>query len=265
MQATLDLKAVRATFDRDGFVVVPDLIPPDALAVLRRHIDGVLDGEIKPNAAAAEDEFHTQWEPRVVDRADLPRRQKIRVIFHMAHSHDYFWKFANEDRVLDVIEALVGPDIRFYTDQMFVKPPKVGSEVPWHQDSAYWPDVDPGLLSCWVALDDVTIANGCVRFIPGSHKRVVPHHEIVTDNPNNITTKPGLVDPSKEVPVEMKAGSVCIHHSLAVHRSLPNTSDAPRRGWVLIYLPAQQHFLRPWNFKYGFKVVRGNGGELNIG
>src|SRR5690606_72937 len=133
-----DFTEARRIFDRDGFVTVPDLISPATLAELRRHVDGVLDGDLKPDLTDSP-EFQTQWEPRVRHDASLPRRQKVRVVFHLTHSHTWFRDLSRAAEILDLIEALIGPDIRYYTDQMFVKPPRVGSEVPWHQDAAYWP------------------------------------------------------------------------------------------------------------------------------
>ena len=244
-------------FEDNGFVVIPDVLSPSQLAECRTMIDRAMDGTIRPDRVPGLDDFDIQWEPSVKNDSKLARRDKIRVIFHLCHTHSYFWNLATNDCVLDRVENLIGPDIKLYTDQMFCKPARHGSEVPWHHDSAYWPDAEPGLLSCWLAIDDATIQNGCVRFIPGSHKTYAPHHEIVTDNPNTITVKPGSVDADKEVPVEIKAGSMCVHHSLTVHRSLPNMSDRARRGLVMIYLPVDLKFIRPWNFKHGFQRVRG--------
>jgi ectoine hydroxylase-related dioxygenase (phytanoyl-CoA dioxygenase family) len=93
--------------------------------------------------------------------------------------------------------------------------------------------------------------------VPGTHKSVIPHIEVKTDNPNNIAARPDLCDASREVPVEMCAGSVGFHHSLALHRSLPNLSDKPRRGMVMIYLPSDLKFYSPWEPANGFRVVRG--------
>jgi phytanoyl-CoA hydroxylase len=247
----------RACFEQNGFVVIPDVLNPAQLAELRSMVDKAMDSTIQPDRDPNAADFQIQWEPTVKDNRNVARRDKIRVIFHLTHTHSWFWKLATRPAMLDAVENLIGPDIKYYTDQMFCKPAKHGSEVPWHHDSAYWPAAEPNLLSCWLAIDDVTIENGCVRFIPGSHKSYVAHHEIVTDHPNTITCRPGTVDPSKEVPVEIKAGSMSIHHSLCVHRSLPNMSDRSRRGLVMIYLPADLKFLKPWNFKYGFPVVRG--------
>ena len=255
------LTELRVRFDRDGFAILPDVITGDALRELRAHIDAVLDGELRPNLPGAGDEFVTQWEPRVVGREDLPRRQRIRVLFHLSHAHAWFRAFSRQPAMLDAVAALIGPDVRYYTDQLFVKPPRVGSEVPWHQDSGYWPAAEPRLLSAWVALDDVTIENGCVRYLPGSHRKALEHHDIETDNPNKTTIRDGLFCAGDEVPAVMSAGSVCFHHSLCVHRSLPNASDLPRRGWVLIYLPESLAFHQPWAFPQGFELIHGEAGD----
>jgi ectoine hydroxylase-related dioxygenase (phytanoyl-CoA dioxygenase family) len=247
----------RACFVNNGFVVIPDVLDPKQLSELRSTVDEVMNGTIRPDRDPDASDFQIQWEPGVKDDPNLARRDKIRVIFHMCHAHSFFWQLATNARVLDAVENLIGPHIKFYTDQMFCKPALHGSEVPWHHDSAYWPDAEPNLLSCWLAVDDVTVDNGCLQFLPGSHREHFPHHVIQTSNPNNLTVQPGYADPAKQVPVEIKAGSMSIHHSLCVHRSLPNTSGRSRRGLILIYLPADLKFIRPWNFKYGFQLVRG--------
>ncbi len=242
----------RDQFDRDGFVIVPDFLPPGELRELRQMMDAVLDDRLKPDRPGV-DAFRVQWEPRVKDDPAIARRNKIRVIFHLAHTHSYFRRLVASRRVQDLVEALLGPSPKFFTDQTFFKPARHGSEVPWHQDSAYWPHAEPRILSGWLALDDVTLENGCVRYVPGSHLRELPHHEIETDNPNKLTTQPAYVDPSREVPAVMSAGSICLHHSLTLHRSLPNHSDRSRNGMVMIFMPDDLKFHKPWPFEYGFE------------
>ena len=254
------MSAHKRFFEENGYVVVPDLIPRAELARLREMIDGVLDGTVKPqtpNLQGSLDDFDIQFEPSVRTDPTVPRRQKVRVVFHLAHTHSFFWRHATRPEILYVVSELLGPESKYYTDQMFVKPPKHGSDVPFHQDSGYWPDAEPRLLSCWTAIDDATVENGCVHVIPGSHRRELKHHHF----PDHPTQQWGLheheVDVSKEVPVEIKAGGCMFHHSLLVHRSFPNRSDKPRRGLVTIYLPADLKFHNNWPFKFGFKQVRG--------
>ena len=253
-----DLEQYRRTFDERGYVVVPDLLTPAELAELRRNVDAVMDGTVKPefpNLRGDTDDFDIQWEPATRNDPNLKRRDKLRVVFHLCHTLSFFWRHATRPRTLDVVAALLGPDVKLYTDQLFFKPAHHGSEVPFHQDSGYWPDWEPKLLTCWVAIDDATLANGCVRVIPGTHKKQLPHHHF----PNSTQTEGLLeseVEVSKEVPVEIRAGSAMFHHSLLIHRSFPNTSDRSRRGLATIYLPADLKTKRN-TFKWGFKTIRG--------
>ncbi|MFD0716626.1 phytanoyl-CoA dioxygenase family protein [Paenibacillus sp. GCM10027626] len=243
-------------FAENGYLVVPDLLSPDQLAELKTMVDRVLDGSVKPERGRPDGDFMLQLEPGVKDRADIPRKDKIRVAFHLCHTHSYFWNHAARPEIVDVIESLLGPQIRLYTDQLFVKPANHGSEVPFHQDHAYWTQVQPyNMISCWLALDDATVENGCVHMLPGTHKQLLPHREF------EGTQKYGLleedVELAGEVPVEIKAGGAMFHHSLTVHRSFPNRSDKGRRGLVSIYMPADLTFVKPWDFEYGFKQIRG--------
>jgi ectoine hydroxylase-related dioxygenase (phytanoyl-CoA dioxygenase family) len=185
----------------------------------------------------------------------VARRDKARCVYQLGHTHPYSRGHVTRPEILDMVEQLIGPNIKLYTDQTFIKPAHHGSEVPFHQDSAYWPAAEPRLLSCWLAIDDATIENGCVRMIPGSHRRPVPHREF--DGVQQYGLLEEDVDASQEVPVEVPAGSAMFHHSLTIHRSFPNTSNRSRRGIVSIYLPADLHFHQPWPFPYGFQLVRG--------
>ena len=84
------------------------------------------------------------------------------------------FKFANElvrhPAILDVVEAMIGPDILVWGGTFFIKEPHTDSYVSWHQDLRYWGlDDHNGQVSAWLALSPVTVANGCMRFVPGSH------------------------------------------------------------------------------------------------
>ncbi len=246
-------------FEENGYLVVENLISSEQLAELRRMIDKVLDGDVKPElpqGAQPDDDFQIQWEPSVKDTPDLPRREKIRVVFHLCHTNSFFWEHATRPEILDVVENLLGPDIKLYTDQMFVKPARHGSEVPFHQDSGYWLAIEPpSLLSCWFAIDDATVENGCVHVLPGTHKQLLPHRHF--DGPQSWGLLPEDLDATGEIPVTLKAGSAMFHHSCLIHRSFSNLSDRCRRGLVTIYLPATLRFVSPWNFPFGWKLLRG--------
>lgn len=248
----------KRTFQENGFVVVPDIISQTELAELRVMVERLLDGSIRPLLPEPDgrvrEDFDIQWEPAVKDDPAIPRRDKVRVSFHMCHTHPFFRDHATRPEIVNIVEALLDAPVRLYTDQMFVKPPHHGSEVPFHQDHAYWTALEPyNMVSCWLALDDATIENGCVHMLPGTHGALLPPRSF--DGPQALGLYESDVDSSGEVPVEINAGSAMFHHSLTIHRSFPNRSDKGRRGLVTIYTPGEISFVEPWDFKYGFKTI----------
>src|SRR5436305_1563893 len=98
-------------------------------------------------------------------------------IIDMQALDEAFRRILHKEALLDVAEAILGtPNIRLYHDQGLFKPPRIGDEVPWHQDNGYWKLEPPGAASCWIALDDATLENGCMWVVPGSHKAGLAGH-----------------------------------------------------------------------------------------
>ena len=81
-----------------------------------------------------------------------------------------FFDLANQTLILDCIEHILGPDLILWGCQLFCKPPEDGMEVPMHQDGHYWPIRPLATCTAWVAIDDSTVENGCLRVVPGSHR-----------------------------------------------------------------------------------------------
>jgi phytanoyl-CoA hydroxylase len=126
---------------------------------------------------------------------------------------------------------------------MLLKPPFHGSAKPYHQDSVYWPIEPMELVTCWMALDDATVENGCMRFLPGSHKKgpLVHHH---LEGPHIVPE--GWEEMSKradEAAVELSAGSCCFHHSLVLHETSPNRTAHPRRAMTTAYMRATSRYV----------------------
>lgn len=146
--------------------------------------------------------------------------------------HDLLWNPA----FLMPAAQLLGGAVRFWHDQLFVKPPHHGGVVAWHQDYSYWTRTQPmAHLSCWIGLDDSTRENGCVHYVPGSHRwNLLPITGLANDL-HSIQTV--LTDQQKAqfrpVAIELKAGECSFHHPLMVHGSFENRSDRPRRGAVI--------------------------------
>jgi phytanoyl-CoA hydroxylase len=151
---------------------------------------------------------------------------------------DYSPEFAalcESDKLLDTVEDLIGPDIYYHSSKLMFKPARHGGTKPWHQDYAYWASTKPEQVTCWLALDDATLENGCMQLVPGSHKMGLIKHgqaELQID-PRNVPA-----DRIKVAP--MKAGSLLLFHVLTLHHSGPNRSDRSRRAFIVDYDPNQR-------------------------
>jgi ectoine hydroxylase-related dioxygenase (phytanoyl-CoA dioxygenase family) len=146
--------------------------------------------------------------------------------------HDLLWNPA----FLVPASQLLGGAVRFWHDQLFCKPACHGGVVAWHQDYSYWTRTQPmAHLSCWIGLDDSTPENGCVHYVPGSHRwGLLP----ITGLANDMHAIETVLDEEHKaqftpVPIELKKGECSFHHPLMVHGSFENKSDSPRRGAVI--------------------------------
>jgi hypothetical protein len=142
--------------------------------------------------------------------------------------------------ILDMVEQLIGPDIILWTTHLFCKQASTGREVPWHQDGHYWPIRPLATCTAWVALDDTTIDNGALRYIPGSHKMGTFQHR--TDMDPRLTLHQVVDDPrfdqTTEKYVEMRSGQLSLHDVHILHGSTSNTSGRRRAGLAIRYMPA---------------------------
>ena len=127
-------------------------------------------------------------------------------------------------------------DVRLYWEQAVAKPPSARTELPWHQDNGYTPLIPEAYLTCWLALDDADVDNGCLWVIPGSHRQsTLPHHNATDGGPFRV----GYDGPAADgVPVPVPKGAVLAFSSLLLHRSGPNTSARRRLAWILQYCGA---------------------------
>jgi len=146
--------------------------------------------------------------------------------------HDILW----HPKFTVPASQLLGGAVRFWHDQLFCKPSHHGGVVAWHQDYSYWTRTQPmAHLTCWIGLDDSTTENGCLQFIPGSHRWPLLPITGLANDMDDIQTV--LTDEQKSqfqpVAAELKKGEASFHHPLMVHGSYENRSDRPRRAIVL--------------------------------
>ena len=159
-----------------------------------------------------------------------------------------------EPSVLDSVEALLGPDIIVFGALILCKHPGHDAYVAWHQDSAYSGADEVPSVSAWIALADSTRANGCMRVVPGTHRRPLAHRDV--PDPANLIragrTLAEAVDEEQALDIVLRAGEMSLHHDRIVHGSRPNCGDDKRIGFVVRYTT-------PAAGDRGFPVVRARG------
>jgi ectoine hydroxylase-related dioxygenase (phytanoyl-CoA dioxygenase family) len=147
--------------------------------------------------------------------------------------HDVLWNPA----FTMAAYQLLGTNFRLFHDQLFSKPARHGGVVAWHQDFSYWTWTAPmSHLTCWIGLDDVDKENGCMYYIPKSHRWGLLEKESLTGDMDAIReklTEEQVTDFDKKVPVEMKAGEASFHHPLLMHGSYKNNSERGRRSTII--------------------------------
>ena len=236
-------------FARDGYLAVENVLTEDELAELRRVTEEFVDASRK--VASHDDTFdlepaHSRSDPSV-------RRLK-----HPVDKHPVYAKYVRHGRILDIVECLLGPNLRFHNNKINMKNPGGGSAVEWHQDWAFYPHTNDDLLEVGIALSDMTEENGPLMVIPGSHKgKTWNHHE-------DGRFVGGITDPTfradRAVPVTVAAGDVTLHHVRLLHGSKPNRSRKPRRMFFIGFCAADAWPLIPSGESFeqlNARIVRG--------
>lgn len=230
----------------DGYFVVDSIVDYDRCGELAARLHEYASGERRPAAAMV-----LQQEPVVARTGDhRPGGVDVRKIDGL-YNDELFRQLIENELIASQLQPLLGPDLRLYRATALMKPPAVGSAKGLHQDAPYWPIEPMSMWSCWVALDDATLGNGCLVVLPGSHLGgPLPHHETQDD----FVIDEGTVDESTLVPVPVPRGSALCFHSLLVHGSAANTSEVPRRAVTISYMGAAHRHTGP---EQTFPVVAG--------
>ena len=165
---------------------------------------------------------------------------------HLAHP--LFEGLIRDTRLLDAIESLIGPNIRLVHFQGLYKPPHTGGNVDWHQDDYYFGvNKKDAVASCWLALDDATVDNGCMWVVPGAHRRMYDHQKNWDPKDKKgffFSIKDESFLDAGAKPIEIKRGQCLFHHGLMPHRSLGNTSSRMRRAFATHFFDATVPILR---------------------
>ena len=157
-------------------------------------------------------------------------------IMQMCERNLHFRRLLYHEPILDCVEDLIGPNIQLFHDQALYKPAHHGGPVFWHQDNAYWQCAPATLVSCWLTLDDVSVDNGAMQVIPGSHLQALVHEKSASTSA--LLDNAERVDSSRAVAIELPAGGAMLHHCQTFHYTAPNKTARERRAFAI-------HFMTP--------------------
>lgn len=190
-------------FHDQGYLGPYALCTPEKMAIVRNRIETEVLTKDGPNKANREHARH------------LDSRM--------------MYDLCADPAITNRVASLLGPDIVLWSSNFWIKHPG-GKEIPWHQDINYWP-LDPPLnVTAWLAIDAVTVENSCVRIIPGSHKKALPHIRLPEGKWFDEGADISCVDESKAIDMELKPGQFFIFSERLLHQSNPNRSSKRRMG-----------------------------------
>jgi len=246
----------REQFERDGYFVIRGLLSESEIAAVKERLafyirEGLRmlrEGQKPAKDTVTYEGVLIQLEPLVAKGAYIPDDplHAVRKVWKLFGGDEVVTKLATNSKLLDIVEDLLGTSaLLFFADKALLKPPKIGVEKPWHQDLPYFPfepkDEPQIHVATWIALDEATVENGCMQYIPGSHKlgNITTSH-VDTHGLGHLSADMSQVDTSKAVMVEAKPGAVSFHDGLTLHYSAPNASDKPRWALVLDFINAER-------------------------
>ena len=250
-------------FWSDGYLVLEGAVDNDTLAQLRAQMD----------AWAEESRKHTEpyGEPTVDGRPrfDLEEnhsaeRPALRRINNPAEISDHFYKVMTDAPMVDMVATLIGPDVKYHHCKINSKLPGSQMVVHYHQDFPYTPHTNDDVITALLLLDDVDEGNGCLMVVPGTHKGAIDslyESGEFTGKVNPVLEEEYL---KRQVPIEGKAGSVCLMHTRLLHGSETNLSKDRRRAiYLCVYSAADAIPIarNPMPSKLEGTIVRGQASQ----
>ena len=222
---TADRRDVLEKYDRDGYVIFKNVVDADLIKEVNAHVEWL--------------------------QAKHPELRGEQLGNTLMHDDPFWVRLISDDRLLDLAEIFIGPDIALFASHYISKPAFSGQPVLWHQDAAFWPLEPMSVVTLWLAVDHSNPENGCVRVVPGSHKHGVDEMRD-NDAVESVLGKEIAVDVKEEDAADMvlAPGDVEVHHPNIVHGSNANTSPNRRCGLTIRYIPTSTRIVTddpPWS------------------
>jgi ectoine hydroxylase-related dioxygenase (phytanoyl-CoA dioxygenase family) len=246
-------------YRENGFVVIENFLDSHELEIWRSAVDEAVaerDGIKIPgtNIRIGDDDGvnkDSDYYANVFDQ-----------LLNLWQTNDRVKKLILDEGIGRMAADLAGVDgIRVWHDQALIKRPWA-NPTAWHLDTPFWSFSRREALSIWVALDDATLANGCLYFVPGSHKRTTFENPGITSNMNAIFKMYPEFAQTRPFAAEMKAGTASFHNGLCIHGAGPNMTPGFRRAMTCAFMPAGSTFNGQKNILSDEEVSRLQVGDL---
>jgi len=214
------------TFNREGYLTKIPIFSEEEIASIRKYFDELLAKTL----------------------AEGGNSYSISTA-HLRYGRVY--DILTDARIVARIKDLIGEAVIAWGSHFFCKMPGDGRRVSWHQDSSYWPLTPSMAVTAWLAIDDASVENACMRFIPRTHTLGHLTYTLSENDEANVLnqTVTGAETLGQPVDVELKSGQISIHSDLLLHGSEPNQSNKRRCGLTLRYCPASVRAGLGWNAK----------------
>ena len=220
--------AHRSRFERDGFLVIEDFVDDAHVAEVADLLEPLISATIDCGDQRMDLGDFREDESEATGTLMIMQPQDFAPVL----LDTLYLRSA-----LSAAQALLGEDMALDMSMVMEKPPGSASETPWHQDEAYWlPDIpDRRSLSVWLAIDDATIDNGCMWFVPGSHAEPTRKHQWAGTVGQALRAE---VSPHETVSVPLRSGSCTLHHGNMLHHARGNLAAKRRRAYITNFRPA---------------------------
>jgi phytanoyl-CoA hydroxylase len=252
------MRQIREKFETAGYVILRKALSPQIIEGVRQEVKKLVDERLArfKSEGKITDLFENEpFETRLI-KAAAQHKDASPACFREDLHRPGLFPFLMNPTLLDVAEEFLGPEIRLYPNYMCRPklPDDVRTLITWHQDAAYTADFkakgnveELRTVNLWSSIVPARVENGCMQFIPGTHKLgLVPFHQVqeIHLEIDDSELKPRLKD---AVNIEMDPGDVVLFHNMLFHQGLPNRSNTIRWSCDWRYQDLTQPTMRPFN------------------
>jgi ectoine hydroxylase-related dioxygenase (phytanoyl-CoA dioxygenase family) len=247
----------KEAFWRDGYTVVHPAVSPRLLQGLKDDMAAWIEesrgqGENYGETINAKPRF--DLDP--THRPDHPALRRVNAPIEVS---DSYFEAATAARAVDAVAELIGPDLRFHHSKINAKQPGSVTAVAYHQDFPFTPHSNDDLITCLLAVDEMTAENGALEVVPGSHRG--PIHGLWHGGrfTGQVSEEVQAEAKAKAVTLTLPAGAACLMHTRLLHGSAANLSERPRTLFICVYSAADARALspNPMPSRYEGMIVRG--------